>query len=360
MRAYASAAAACSAALRLGPTPDADTPRDATRHSTVNDWACASPAVSTTTYSGTGMRRPCSHSWRRVFGSLPSVAGLRARKVRRVDATDHGERRVEAAIEKDGAEHRFERIGDDRRAVSATALLLAFAEAQRGAQIERPREPRERVALDEMGADPRQVAFGYLREAVIEKESDHAVQHRVADEFEPLVVNGAVAAVRQRLVQQIAIAKRVTQPCGKRRRRRGPVHSVRWRRRGRLQRSALASNSISRLTLLTRWQLARPRDRADVRVADPRQHDVAASHRFDVSGIGPPLEAPAQFPRRVAGSWISESVSFSALSTEKYSMYAGSTRNPTTVTTTATATTNRKLTIVNPDCGRIVRMDLPG
>src|SRR5215468_4804515 len=71
--AYARSAAACSATRRLGPLPVAAIPSAGTRHSTVNVCACASPASAVTAYSGTGIRRACSHSCNRVFASFASA-----------------------------------------------------------------------------------------------------------------------------------------------------------------------------------------------------------------------------------------------------------------------------------------------
>ena len=87
--------------------------------------------VRSTAYSGTGSRRPCSHSCSRVFGSLPSDAGSAAASAGRVDALDHRARRIEAAVEEHGAEHRLERVGEDRRPLAAAAPALALAEADR-------------------------------------------------------------------------------------------------------------------------------------------------------------------------------------------------------------------------------------
>ena len=134
------------------------------RHSIVNVCACASPSIAVTTYSGTAMLRACSHSCSRVFGSLPSVAGIEVGELRRVDALDHRARRVEAGVDEDGAEDRLQRIGEDRRPFVAAAPHLALAEQDLAAQPEAAREPRERVAIDEARADARQLAFGNRRE----------------------------------------------------------------------------------------------------------------------------------------------------------------------------------------------------
>src|SRR5207244_13495094 len=100
---------------------------------------------------------------------------------------------IEATVQQDGAEHRCERIGHDRRPVGAAALLLAFAEANLGTQVELSCESSEGVAIDEARARAREFAFGRLREALVQGERDDALEHGVADEFEPRAVACAVA-----------------------------------------------------------------------------------------------------------------------------------------------------------------------
>jgi hypothetical protein len=57
---------------------------------------------------------------------------------------------------------------------------------------------------------------------MVEGGADHAVQHRVADELEALVVRGAEAPVRQRGAEQVGIAEGVSEPRAKR-----VIHSCR-------------------------------------------------------------------------------------------------------------------------------------
>ena len=60
-------------------------------------------------------------------------------------------------------------------------------------------------------ARARQLAFVGVREALVERERDDAIQDRVADELEALVVMRAMAAMRQRLREQVRRAEVVAQ-----------------------------------------------------------------------------------------------------------------------------------------------------
>ena len=101
------------------------------------------------------------------------------------------------------------------------------------------REARQRLAVDEARADPRQLAFGDLREAPVQDRRDGAIQYGVADELEALVMIGAEAAVRERLQEQLRTAEVVAEPAAERDGRHSPSRSLSRRR----QRVALASNS---------------------------------------------------------------------------------------------------------------------
>ena len=113
------------------------------RHSTVKVCAWASPATSVTTYSGTAIRRACSHSCSRVFGSFDSAAGSRSARSVGVDRLDDRRGGSKPRVEEDRAEHGLERVGEDRWTRRAAALLLALAQAHRVADAQRrARAPR--------------------------------------------------------------------------------------------------------------------------------------------------------------------------------------------------------------------------
>jgi hypothetical protein len=69
----------------------------------------------------------------------------------------------------------------------------------------------QRLAVDEIRAQPRQITLGKMRKSPVKHQSDGAVEHAVADEFQPLVVLGRKTPVREREAQQLRAAKGVTE-----------------------------------------------------------------------------------------------------------------------------------------------------
>src|SRR5581483_2405629 len=69
-------------------------------------------------------------------------------------------RRVEAAVEIDRADQRFERISEDRGAPEAAALELAGAELERLTKIERLGDADEAVFANQARSEPGEIAFG--------------------------------------------------------------------------------------------------------------------------------------------------------------------------------------------------------
>jgi hypothetical protein len=68
------------------------------------------------------------------------------------------------------------------------------------------------VLADEVRAYAREVTLVAAGEAIEEQRRDREVQHRVAEELEPLVVLGAVAAVRERAHEQARLREAVPEP----------------------------------------------------------------------------------------------------------------------------------------------------
>jgi hypothetical protein len=69
-------------------------------------------------------------------------------------------------------------------------------------QAQRERGAVQAVLAHEVGAHARQVAFVAAGEAFVQQRRHCQAQHRVAQEFKPLVVIGTPAAVGQRALQQ--------------------------------------------------------------------------------------------------------------------------------------------------------------
>ncbi len=151
--------------------------------------ACASPVVAITTYSGTGMRRPCSHSCSRVLGSLPSSAGSACGEHVAVAVDDHARARPRS------------RRRRTRRRTRPRARRRGSTDGRRRRSSARPRPAGSRGRGRVRRATRASVSWltsaartrerspsGSAGKALVERGADDAVEHRVADEFEPLVV----------------------------------------------------------------------------------------------------------------------------------------------------------------------------
>src|SRR5690606_7679322 len=125
-----------------------------------------------------------------------------------------GTGRLEPAVEKDGADHGFDRIGEHRRTPRPSAPDLALPQAQLLPERQVLRDAGEGLLVDEVRAQAREVALRQAREARIELQRDDAVQNAVAEELEPLVVRGAVATMGQRPAQQLGIVETVADSPG--------------------------------------------------------------------------------------------------------------------------------------------------
>src|SRR6266550_6747725 len=97
----------------------------------------------------------------RIFGELGRVEAV---QLRLVHAKYSRLRGVESRVEQDRTEQRFQRIGEDRRPARAAAFQLALAQSNRFAEIERKRQPMQRLLVDQIRAHPGQISLRDLRE----------------------------------------------------------------------------------------------------------------------------------------------------------------------------------------------------
>ncbi len=125
---------------------------------------------------------------------------------------------VDAAVEVDGGDHRFEHVGEQGRLGAAAGLGFAPAEQQIVAEAEPPADAGERGGRDERGLGLRLRAFRVVGELAIEQVGDDESEHRVAQELERLVVDdpaarvlGGTRLVRERVFEQAAVAEHVVQ-----------------------------------------------------------------------------------------------------------------------------------------------------
>ena len=125
---------------------------------------------------------------------------VRAGRVRLLDEPfelplDERPRRLDAAVEIDRGDKRLVAIGDQRELLPSAGFLFAAAQNQVVAEPQLVSQPAERGGRHERRFQLRLLAFVVLRELAKEQVGDHEPQHRVAEEFERLVVDDATAGV---------------------------------------------------------------------------------------------------------------------------------------------------------------------
>lgn len=108
-----------------------------------------------------------------------------------------------APVEEDGADYGLDGIGEHR--VRHRRDADAYGQAQGLRHLD------ERFLAHERGAQLGELAFGELREALVQLVRDGAAEHAVTQEFQPFVVCRAVAAMRQRLLGEARIGEGVTE-----------------------------------------------------------------------------------------------------------------------------------------------------
>jgi len=67
------------------------------------------------------------------------------------------------------------------------------------------------LLFDEIGTQTRKITFIDLVEAIEEQGCDNTIEDGIPEKFQTFVMQAAVAAMRERLLQQGSIAERVTQ-----------------------------------------------------------------------------------------------------------------------------------------------------
>ncbi len=164
---------------------------------------------------------------------LPVQAGTEVRGLldQRVEEPVHQlGRRVEALVEIDRADHRFEGVGEDGRLVPAARALFAPAEPDEGAEFESATHVRQRTRVDHRGPQLGQLAFGQVGVGAVQRVGDHQAEHGVPEELQALVGGQTAVLVRVRTVGQRTHQKggleRVAEPPFQERVGRGMVRLV--------------------------------------------------------------------------------------------------------------------------------------
>ena len=119
--------------------------------------------------------------------------------------------RVEPAVDVRRADHRLERIGEDRGPAKAAALQFPLTEPEVVPEREIRCQLVKALFAHEARAQARKLALPQGLESRVQLGGDDAVEDAVAEELQALVVRSAVAAVRQRLLEQPGIPEAVAQ-----------------------------------------------------------------------------------------------------------------------------------------------------
>ncbi len=211
-----SCAAACSARRRLGPLADDPQAERIDRAAYLEHLIVR---LAGGRFDCIARQRQAACLQRFLQTGLGILQFRRARQpveARHEQPLDHLRRGVEAAVQVDRAEQRFERVGQDRFAAEAAGFQLARAEPQLLAELDLGGDDRERLAAHQARAEARQLALVGGAELAEHQHGDHAVEHRVAEELQPFVVRAAGAAMGQRRFEQrrvaALVAERVMQP----------------------------------------------------------------------------------------------------------------------------------------------------
>ena len=143
------------------------------------------------------------------LGVLAKRARVDLLQDRDVELADQRAGGIETAIEEYRPENGFQRIGQDGRPTEATALQLTFAQAQRVGQLQHLRDFVQRLLLDQVGPHTRQIALIQLAEHAVEHVGDGTVQDRITQKLQALVMHRTMAAMGERLLQQLRFAEAV-------------------------------------------------------------------------------------------------------------------------------------------------------
>jgi len=108
-----------------------------------------------------------------------------------------------------GADHRFQRIGENGFQPVTAAAPDAAAEAEVISELEPLGELRQSFLAHQAGAQQRQFVFAHARLRSEQLVRHHVAEHGITQELQALVVNPARALVGKRLIQQCPVDETV-------------------------------------------------------------------------------------------------------------------------------------------------------
>lgn len=143
----------------------------------------------------------------RVFQDAARVGFFQMGTIDSADKTAAG---IEAGIQINRADDRFERIGEDRCAPPAAAFELAPAQYDFIGKPDLPADLGQLFSFYQGRPEPGQFALGGVREAPVEGIGDDKTEQGVTEVFQPFVIVIANAAMRQGPLKQAAVIERIT------------------------------------------------------------------------------------------------------------------------------------------------------
>ncbi len=114
-------------------------------------------------------------------------------------------------IQVDGADQRFHGVGENRRLLPTSGLILAFAEQKGVADIELGRQLGQGGRVDHRSPHFGQLSLRHLGIGPVQVVGDDQAEHGVTEELQPLVragsgILGAPGPVGQRPGEQVGVA----------------------------------------------------------------------------------------------------------------------------------------------------------
>jgi hypothetical protein len=179
-------------------------------HRSLEGLPVGSPADLYDAVLGTRFALPLQVLLQAGFRILRRSVRIDARKPLLVDREHDSAGSLVAPVHEHRPEQGFERIRQDGRSNVLPLRAFTLPEADARADLQRARRLAQGFLANQRSPHARQLALRQIREARVQRLRHHAAEDAVTQEFEPLVVRRAVTAMRERLLEQRAVAKSVT------------------------------------------------------------------------------------------------------------------------------------------------------
>jgi len=142
---------------------------------------------------------------------LQRVRSRQLRQPRADDERHRRRRRIEPGIQKNRAQYGLQRIRQYRCPAKPAGLQLTRPKTQVFAQPEFGRDLRQGLAAHQRRPQARESALVRLRMRLVQQVRHHAIEHRIAQEFQPFIVIRTGAAVSHRGMAQLCLRENVAE-----------------------------------------------------------------------------------------------------------------------------------------------------